>query len=322
MKRALVRDRLTGEVVGEVEARAVAPVARGAGRRAGTIVVPDGPGRCRGRRGRLALRVRGGGRRSGRAPSSCDGCPGRAGPARPDRGSCHHPGASPDGRGDPGRRGHRRPAAAHRGGDEDAERASIATGRHRRACRRRARRDRRARATSSWSSDERRAAARTVRSGRATTPPAIGGGRPSGRRPSDPPRSVGSASRPRPASRRGTSIRPPTSPASMRTATSGDRASTRSPGASSRRCTAAASGRCASTPASRPPRRRTGASGTSWSRARPASRSPSTCRPRWATTRTPGRRKGRSAGSACRSRAWPTWPCSSMACRSATSARR
>ena len=34
------------------------------------------------------------------------------------------------------------------------------------------------------------------------------------------------------------------------------------------------------------------------------------------------RRKGRSAGSASRSRAWPTWPSSSTACRSATSARR
>ena len=38
--------------------------------------------------------------------------------------------------------------------------------------------------------------------------------------------------------------------------------------------------------ASRPPRRRTSGSATSSSRARPACRSPSTCRPRWATTRT------------------------------------
>ena len=100
------------------------------------------------------------------------------------------------------------------------------------------------------------------------------------------------------ASSSATSTPPPTRPGSTRIATSAGRASTRSPGASSRRCTAAASGRCASTPASPPPRRRTGASATSSSRARPACRSRSTCRRRWATTRTrrgggrgrPGRR--------------------------------
>ena len=111
-------------------------------------------------------------------------------------------------------------------------------------------------------------------------------------------------------------------PASTRTATSGGPASTRSPGASSRRCTAAGSGRCASTPASRPPRRPTSASATSSSRARPGCRSPSTCRPRWATTRTRRRRRARSAGSACRSRASPTWRSCSTACRSARSAPR
>ena len=46
--------------------------------------------------------------------------------------------------------------------------------------------------------------------------------------------------------------------------------------------------------ASRPPPRPTSASGTCSARARPACRSPSTCRPRWATTATPPRRRGRS----------------------------
>ena len=52
-------------------------------------------------------------------------------------------------------------------------------------------------------------------------------------------------------------------------------------------------------------------SATCSSRARPACRSRSTCRPRWATTRTPPRPRARSAGSASRSRPSPTWrPCS------------
>ena len=46
-------------------------------------------------------------------------------------------------------------------------------------------------------------------------------------------------------------------------------------------------------------------------RGRRACRWRSTCRPRWATTRTPPRRAARSAGSACRSRASTTWPSSS-----------
>ena len=50
-----------------------------------------------------------------------------------------------------------------------------------------------------------------------------------------------------------------------------------------------------------------------------ASRWPSTCRPRWATTPTPPRRKGRSGGSASRSRAWRTWPI--LARRAAARAR-
>ena len=64
------------------------------------------------------------------------------------------------------------------------------------------------------------------------------------------------------------------------------------------------------------------ASATSSSRARRGCRSPSTCRPRWATTPTRPRRRARSAGSACRSRAWPTWRSCSTACRSARSAPR
>ena len=43
MKRALVRDRQTGEVVGEVDAPMVH---RGGSGPARAIVVPDGPGRC------------------------------------------------------------------------------------------------------------------------------------------------------------------------------------------------------------------------------------------------------------------------------------
>ena len=126
-------------------------------------------------------------------------------------------------------------------------------------------------------------------------------------------------------SRSPTSTPPPTSrrPASIPSATSACRASSRSPAASSRRCTAAGSGRCASTPASRPPRRRTTGSATSSSRARPACRSRSTCRPRWATTRT----RPQAAGEVGRvgvpiSSASPTWRSCSRACRSARSARR
>ena len=53
-----------------------------------------------------------------------------------------------------------------------------------------------------------------------------------------------------------------------------------------------------------------------------ACRSPSTCRPRWATTPMRPRRRARSAGSASRSRASPTWRSCSTACRWARSAPR
>ena len=56
--------------------------------------------------------------------------------------------------------------------------------------------------------------------------------------------------------------------------------------------------------------------------ARRGSRWRSTCRPRWATTPTPPRRKARLAGSASRSRASPTWTSSSTGCRSARCPRR
>ncbi len=101
-------------------------------------------------------------------------------------------------------------------------------------------------------------------------------------------RSAASGS-PRAATSRSPTSTPPTTsrrPASTPSATSACRARSRSPAASRRRCTARGSGRCASTPASRPPRRRTGGSATCSSRARRACRWRSTCRPRWATTRT------------------------------------
>ena len=164
--------------------------------------------------------------------------------------------------------------------------------------------------------------ARDRPTGEAPDPAAIAGARPSGPRRSRARRSAASPSRPHPASSSATCTPRPTPPPSTRTATSAARASTRSPAASSRRCTAAASGRCASTRGSPRPRRRTAGSATSSSRARRGSRSPSTCRPRWATTPTRRRRKARSAGSASRSRAWPTWRSCSTGCRSARSARR
>ena len=240
--------------------------------------------------------------------------PRRRPPGRADRGPCHHPGCGRLRLGRRRRCDRGRPAAARGGGDEDAERAPRPPGRDGRTGRRRRGPDHRGRRPHAGHRVTRPSDGRGGRRTRAAT----AGARRSGPRPSRAPRNAATRSRPPRASSFATSTPRPTSPASTRTATSGVPASIRSPAASSRRCTAAGSGRCASTPASRPPRRPIAGSATSWNRARPGCRWPSTCRPRWATTRTPGRPKGRSGGSACPSRAWPTWPSWSTACRSAS----
>ena len=81
-------------------------------------------------------------------------------------------------------------------------------------------------------------------------------------------------------------------------------------------------GRSASTPGSGPPRRPTSAGGCCSPAGEPGCRAPSTCRPRWATTRTIPGPRARSARSG-----WPSTPSTtcgscSAACRSTRSPRR
>ena len=248
----------------------------------------------------------------------------RGGAGGPRGGPCHHPGPGRRGRRRAGRRRRGRPAAPRGGGDEDAERAPGAARRHRRA-RRRRRRARRssvgdvlvvARVTPRRTTRRRRRrgdATPVASAGAATVRAKALGGAPERRAPFETSSGIeirdlytaADTRRPRRGPRPRPARRVPVHP--RRPADDVPRAG---------------SGRCASTRASPRPRRRTAASATSSSRARPGCRSRSTCRPRWATTPTRRRPRARSAGSACRSPASPTWRSCSTACRSARSAPR
>ena len=115
---------------------------------------------------------------------------------------------------------------------------------------------------------------------------------------------------------------PTTSWGSTRRSSWASRGSRRSRAASTRRCTGSGCGRCASTPAWAPPPRRTGGSATCWTRGRPGCRWRSTCRRRWASTRTIRAPRARSGRRAWRSTRSTTCGGCSRASRSTASPRR